>query len=236
MAEVLSIIEAPSDAPVVFGRRHYGRLRFYWHGRANGGASLTDNIDLDLAAAGLIQRRDSHHGVSFTITPAGERELAREKAREIERRKPHHDLSGRLAAWLREQGRITWENIQIIVEINGGDRKAVRPDVFSMAKVYDEKRINPCVHEVKVSRSDFLADLAKPEKRAGYAAVAEVFYYVAPAGIIEPEEVPQDCGLVVEISTGVFEVLRKPRRRRVSLTVHHFMNLILKPGCAEPIV
>lgn len=103
-----------------------------------------------------------------------------------------------------------------------------------MATTYDEKRINPCVDEVKVSRADFLADVARAEKRAGYARIAEVVYYVVPAGTAEGSEVPVECGLIVEREFGAFEIVKRPKKRSVALTTHHFMNLILKPGSFSP--
>ena len=216
-------------------RQHYKRLRFYWQGRGNGGAGMTDNVDLDLAALGLVERFERlGTGVCFRITRAGEQELAAEKAREVERRKPHHELAGRVAAWRRDNGRITWENVELLVEIETGGRQAIRPDVFSMATTYDPKRINPCVDEVKISRADFLADVARAEKRAGYARIAEVVYYVVPAGTVDPTEVPAECGLLIERGLGEFDVVKRPKKRPVSLTTHHFMNLILKPGTFTP--
>lgn len=217
-------------------RKHYSRLRYFWQGRGQGVTSLADTVDLDLVAAELIVRIERPFGGAyFSITPAGEKELAVEKEREIERRRPHHDLAGRLAAWLRDQGRVTWENIELMTTMVDGQRQAIRPDVFSMAATYDEKRINPCVHEVKISRADFLADIAKPEKRAGYAKVAEVTYYAAPAGMIDANEVPAECGLVVEIEIGSFKIMKRPKKKRVELSTHHFMNLILKQGSLNPL-
>jgi hypothetical protein len=216
-------------------RQHYKRLRFYWQGRGQGSAGNADAVDLDLAASGLILRQERHYGgVYFTITSAGEIELEAEKAREIARRRPHHALAGRLAQWRRDQGRVTWENIELLVDREAGGRQAIRPDVFSMAATYDERRINPCVDEVKVSRADFLADVAKTEKREGYRRIAEVVYYAAPAGMIEVSEVPDGCGLLVELEPCNFEVLKRPKKQRVALTAHHFMNLILKPGNFTP--
>ncbi|VBQ36325.1 hypothetical protein [Burkholderia pseudomallei] len=216
-------------------RQHYKRLRFYWQGRGHGSAGNADVVDLDLAAAGFIVRTERPFGgVYFGITHAGEVELAVEKAREVERRKPHQELAGRVATWRRENGRITWENVQLLVDIENGGRQAIRPDVFSMTTTYDEKRINPCVDEVKVSRADFLADVAKAEKRAGYAKIAEVVYYSVPAGMVKPTEVPAECGLLVEHELGQFEVVKRPKKRHVTLTTHHFMNLILKPGEFTP--
>lgn len=225
-------------SPVLtLSRKHYSRLRFYWQGRSQGVHGQMDAIDLDLAAAEFILRKETHYGgvPYYAVTLAGEKELAVEKEREIERRKPHHDLAGRLAAWLREQGRVTWENIELRVPRSEGGSQGIRPDVFSMAATYDVKRLNPCVHEVKISRADFFADIARVEKRTGYSQVAEVVYYAAPNGMIEASEVPAECGLLVEISIGAFKVMKRPKKNKIELTAHHFMNLILKHGSVNPL-
>ena len=129
-------------------RLHYRRLRHYWQGKGlpGGGASLTDGIDLDLAAAGLIVRREVIGGVYFSTTPAGDQELHAEKQREIARRAPHHELGRRLAVHLQEKGRITWENIELRVDLANGNRQLIRPDVFSLAATYNEQNLAPCVH------------------------------------------------------------------------------------------
>lgn len=216
-------------------RKHYSRLRQYWQAGRLGLTSAGDGIALDLAAAGYLEVTSSGGGLKLIISKAGIEELQAESEREKSRRKPHHDLAGRLASWLREQGRVTWENIELLVPRTEGGRQAIRPDVFSLAATYDEKRINPCVHEVKVSRADFLADVARPEKRTGYSQIAEVVYYAAPDGMIEASEVPAECGLLVEAQEGQFKVVKRPKKRKVDLTVHHFMNLILKPGSVNPL-
>lgn len=212
-------------------RRHYTRLRHYWRGGKRGSGSLTDLFDLALAGAGLIARvpDDSSGVVRFAITAAGEVELAAETAREVERRKPHHSMASRVAAWRRDQKRTTWEGIRIIVE-NGQLRQQISPDVFSLNATYDEKRLVPTIDEVKVSKADFLSDLNKPEKRAGYALIAEVVNYVVPAGLVKKSEVPPEYGLIEEISPGQFNILHKPPKRLVVLNTHTLMNLVLKHG------
>jgi len=52
----------------------------------------------------------------------------------------------------------------------------------------------PCItaYEVKVSRSDFLND----DKWPAYREVSHRFYWACPAGMIQPEEVADDCGLI----------------------------------------
>lgn len=216
-------------------RKHYARLRQYWQAGRLGLRSTGDAIALELTASGYLVLKQSDAGLKLSITQAGIEELHAELEREKGRRRPHNELAGRLAEWLRRQGRVTWENIELLVPRCEGGRQAIRPDVFSLASTYDENRINPCVHEVKVSRADFLADVAKPEKRAGYSQVAEVFYYVGPAGMIDASEVPSDCGLLLETSMGEFALAKRAKKRRVALTSHHFMNLILKPGSFNPL-
>ncbi|CAG9183787.1 hypothetical protein [Cupriavidus pampae] len=242
VALVLTPAPAPQEAPVpatsdlVLSRRHFKRLRHFFQCRSYGSAAHGDSIDLALVGHGYIARIESLLGsTNFKITPAGEQALAVELSREIQRRSPHHDLASRLANWRRRSGRVTWENIELVVNLPAGGRAVVRPDVFSLVSTYDEKRIYPCVDEVKVSRADFLADVAKPEKRAGYAAVSDALYYVAPAGLIQPAEVPEGCGLIVEHAADQFEILRRAKRKRVALSVHTFMNLILKPGDVTPL-
>ncbi|WP_241299511.1 hypothetical protein [Burkholderia stabilis] len=112
-------------------RQHHERPRFYWQGRGHGSAGNADAIDLDLAATGLIVRIERRFGgVYFAISHAGEVELAAEKAREMERRKPHHGLAGRVAPWRRDSGRITWENVELLVDIEAGGRQAIRPGIL----------------------------------------------------------------------------------------------------------
>lgn len=228
----------PANA-ITLMRKHYSRLRWYFkspHGAGAGG--MGDNIDLDLAALGMIEKSEKFGGVvCFKITQTGIAELSAENKREIERRSPHHSLAGRLAQWLQKQGRVTWENIEFVVEVETFGqigRKSVRPDVFSVMATLNPKNIGPIVHEVKVSRADFLADVAKPEKRGAYSKIAEAVYYVAPAGMIAPEECPEECGLLVETDGG-FELLKKHKRRAVELGAKQFMNMILKPGVVTPL-
>lgn len=48
--------------------------------------------------------------------------------------------------------------------------------------------------EIKVSRSDFLAET--DEKRAPWRRFADKFAYVAPEGLIRVDELPEGCGLM----------------------------------------
>lgn len=47
-------------------------------------------------------------------------------------------------------------------------------------------------YEIKVSRSDFLGD----EKWTDYLPLCNLLYFVAPAGVIQIDEIPEPCGLL----------------------------------------
>jgi hypothetical protein len=50
--------------------------------------------------------------------------------------------------------------------------------------------------EVKVSRSDFIKEIKKPLKRRWALRYSNKFYFAAPEGMIKPEELPLECGLM----------------------------------------
>uniref|UniRef100_UPI0006831777 hypothetical protein n=1 Tax=Vibrio harveyi TaxID=669 RepID=UPI0006831777 len=58
------------------------------------------------------------------------------------------------------------------------------------------------VCEVKVSRSDFLADAKKPHRNGEVLGVGQHRFYVAPQGLIKPDELPQDWGVVEVTNRG----------------------------------
>lgn len=210
------------------------RLRHYFERPGRGCQRYTlDVVDLDLAGLGLITAKTSMAGsyVSVFPTPLGTQALYQFRQQTLTERRPHHELASRLAAWLRGKGRITWEGIEFKVEENKRTIGKVRPDVFSIEPSQMMPRhIKPAVHEVKVSRADFFADLALPEKRQGYASVAEVVYYAAPSGILTPDDIPDEFGLVVETTEGRFEVVKRAKRRKVELSASHYLKLINRPG------
>jgi hypothetical protein len=229
----------------VLTRAHYRRLRFYWVNRPHAPNQGTV-IDLDLYRLGLIV--PSKHGHShYHTTDLGVAVLVAQSEAERARRSPHHELAGRVAQWLRDKGRMTWEGVEFRVQSQDVSKTAramaidtsrgrdilyacPRPDVFSVVPTMTEARIEPEVHEVKVSRADFLADIAKPEKRLAYALIAQRVFYVLPEGLVNADEVPEGCGLVYESKPGEFRVEKRAKKRPVKLEPTHFMNMVVKPG------
>jgi hypothetical protein len=51
-------------------------------------------------------------------------------------------------------------------------------------------------YEVKTSRADFLNEMKQPLKRRIGMRYSNEFYFVTPGGLVQPSEVPVECGLV----------------------------------------
>jgi hypothetical protein len=66
--------------------------------------------------------------------------------------------------------------------------------------------------EVKVTRSDFLSDVKRPEKQAPWRALAHRHAYAVPAGLVSPEEVPAGSFLItVDDGIAGWDKVRAPR-------------------------
>lgn len=82
------------------------------------------------------------------------------------------------------------------------------PDVIAF------KGAESTVIECKVSRSDFLKDRHKPFRINSTAGMGDRRYYCAPKGLIKPEELPMNWGLIEILSDG------KIRKARDSYGIH----------------
>ena len=81
--------------------------------------------------------------------------------------------------------------------------------------------------ECKVTRSDFLADRAKPFRLKPEQGVGCERFYLVPAGLVRPEELPQGWGLL-EHSRGKIETVQVSAKSLRSATGFRYeMNLLL---------
>jgi len=78
-------------------------------------------------------------------------------------------------------------------------------DVFEMA-MHDSDDLRRIAYEIKVSRSDFLAEVKNPAKRSVAMMHSNQFFFVAPVGLIRDYELPQDCGLIEVDDNGKCEI------------------------------
>lgn len=82
--------------------------------------------------------------------------------------------------------------------------------------------------ECKVSRADFLADAEKPFRRNPEEGMGSQRFYMAPAGVIRPQELPAHWGLL-ELEGREVQLVVKPGRRdlRSPEALMKEMNLLL---------
>lgn len=98
--------------------------------------------------------------------------------------------------------------------------RMARPDLFSVRNTSVPAYLQPMVHEIKYSRADLLSDLRHDAKRQAYQWLCEECYYVFPAGVAEPEEIPEHFGIWVlhgGLDAGRFELLRPARHAPCTL-------------------
>ena len=92
--------------------------------------------------------------------------------------------------------------------------RMARPDVFSVRRTSVEDYLRPMVHEVKASRADLLSDLRHAAKRESYQWLSCETYYVLPAGVAEPHEIPEAFGVWLlngSIDCGTLDLVRPAR-------------------------
>lgn len=223
-------LQGPLPAP------HRRRLRELWR---SAGWPCRDALELDLLAAGLLDRHwDAQGRETLRLTAAGLQVLAASRRRAQAALGPHEALVAQVARQMQRAGRIVWRRLALrapLDEPDGRTRWAVaRPDVFSIRRTTVEARLEPVVHEIKVSRADLLADLKRPDKGRAYRAVAGECWYVVREGLCQAHEVPADYGLMVAHGdeAGPLEVLRPAPRR--PMTPGLAMWMALARANAEP--
>lgn len=220
------------------GPAHISRLRKLWsYGRPVHVSSLS-GIDLDLAVHGLVEPVDNGRSPNavLAVTQKGVIHLNEVRQGRISAQQPHHALGHRLSTYLRAKGLYTWENVEFCNPDWTQPRTwgVVRPDVFACFPYMKARNAAPVIYEVKVSRADFLADLAKPEKRAAYAVLAEAVYYCCPEGLIDKAEVPDGFGLLVENEPGRFTLVKRARRTK-DFVLHADTAMTLMVKRQEPL-
>lgn len=175
-------------------RPHARRLREIYR---SAGWPARDAIEIDLLAAGLLERQSDTAGrETLRVTDAGLALLARSLQRNRGAFDAHEALVGRVVREMQRAGRVAWRGLGLRAKVEAGWVMA-RPDVYSLRHTTIEAYCLPLVHEVKVRRADLLADLKRPDKRAAYLHMAAACCYVLAEGIAEPEEVPPECGVIV---------------------------------------
>ncbi len=221
-------------ATIALTRSHRTRLMSLWR---SAGWPCKDGIEIDLLAAGLLRQQDDEQGrEQLRLTEAGISWLAEARQQGQRALSKHDRLALRFAEQLMGGGRIVWRELSLramvtpeATVLQAEERaplwpeepapeaaaphawRLARPDLFSVRNTSVEAYLQPQVHEVKASRADLLSDLRHAAKRQAYEWLSGESYYLFPAGIAEPEEIPEPYGVWVlhgDVDNGRFEQLR----------------------------
>ncbi|NML44860.1 hypothetical protein HHL11_13970 [Ramlibacter sp. G-1-2-2] len=196
---------APALSAPVLAKAHARRLRDIYR---SAGWPSQDPLEIDLLAAGLLERVRSPLGhETLRVTDAGVQWLAVMLAHNRAALSAHEALVEKVAQEMARSGRLAWRGLSLRAQVPTGDEAkplrwcVARPDVFSIRQTSVEAYVEPIVHEIKVRRSDLLADLRQEAKRAAYHDLGACWYVLGndakgkPVG--EPDEVPGDCGVLL---------------------------------------
>ena len=187
----------------------------------SGGWPCRDAVEIDLIAAAWVCQSvaDSGHE-TLQLTHTGIQLLAAARQRNQRAASAHDRLAARVAQQLMDGGRIVWRELSLRAQISTADElpgsrwRIARPDIFSVRNTSVETYLQPIVHEVKASRADLLSDLRHAAKRASYQWLCSECFYVFPAGVAQPQEIPEAFGVMVvhgTVDSGTLELLRPAR-------------------------
>jgi hypothetical protein len=201
----MSAAAAVPDSAPDLTRAHARRLRDIYR---SAGWPSQDPLEIELAAAGMLERLRSAAGhETLRVTDAGVQWLATVLARNRAALSAHEALVQRVAQEMARAGRLAWTGLSLRAQVATGDSArplrwcVARPDVFSIRHTSVENYVEPIVHEIKVRRSDLLADLRQEAKRAAYRDLGECWYVLGAdargRAIAEPDEVPAECGVML---------------------------------------
>ena len=113
----------------------------------------------------------------------------------------HRELCLLAGKWLRKTGSFTQPSCPYVaVELVTSTQET--PDVFGW------NYWSTVLIEVKVSRSDFIADSKKYFRQYPNEGMGDYRYYCCPEGLIKPEELPDNWGLLYE-NDGVIRLIKK---------------------------
>ena len=90
-----------------------------------------------------------------------------------------------------------------------------------------KKACHSVLVESKVSRADFVADRDKPFRQKPETGVGCERYYLAPRGLIHPEELPEGWGLLEVCGREIERVKASAKNLRSEIGFQNEMNLLL---------
>lgn len=132
----------------------------------------------------------------------------------------HKELTELAVKWLKRSQSQKGPGCQVAVSECRSGRSDEIPDAIGFRAT--GKNDGSVIVEVKVSRSDFLADARKAHRNGTVIGLGNWRYYLCPEGVIKPEELPEQWGLLYVNNRGhikpiVGPILESNSRKRKRL-------------------
>ena len=216
---------------MALGTPHWRRLREIWR---SAGWPCQDLIEVELLAAGLLERITEGPHERLRVSDAGIQALAATLDRNRRARDAHEQLVGRVALELQRAGRVVWRGLSLRAGLPGEDPPPAEagtlidtqaparpprprwvnamPDVFSIRHTTVPDYLDVALHEIKVSRADLLGELRRPAKSRAYLALSSQCWFVLKAGIAEAQEIPAEFGVLLAHAQHLELARPAPRR------------------------
>ena len=140
----------------------------------------------------------------------------------------HELLSESACAWAIRYG---FSTVAMNTQMAGGPGKA---DAVAVGVIRGRKRV--AVFESKTSRADFKADQKKWHRKPGrgmWSQDVSDHWYVAPSGLIEPDELPDGWGLLVADENGRVSVTVRAEIRQITPESYDRQMCYCAKACAQ---
>ena len=159
----------------------------------------------------------------YKITLVGQRAIMNLRPEDFvsPKHEPGPSVAGKAAKVIRAlAGRHVWHRGWVFIPEAPGGIDALAVSCFMSTKY-------KCVgYEVKVSRTDFMAELRAPDKTKRSAFCCTQFFFACPAGLIKPVEVADPYGLVYVNENGRTRMVKRSSMPPTQPTWHFLGALI----------
>lgn len=126
-----------------------------------------------------------------------------------------------------------WATFAELATATGGTYRARYIDFYAV-NVWPSKRYVKIAYEIKVSRSDFFREIDDPTKREPAERVSDECYFVTPAGLVQPDEVPAGWGLIELVANGLRRKKGATQRNVTELPIQFVASLARQSSLPEP--
>jgi hypothetical protein len=112
---------------------------------------------------------------------------------------------------------MVWENLPV------GPAGSARPDVYTIQKSFTKP--DPVTYEVKISVSDFRADVTSG-KWQSYLKFSGAVTFAVPYGLVTKADIPKGCGFMVRSDRG-WATVKRATREKVAFKTDHLLKLLM---------